>query len=1024
MPLLEHTPKFNTDEAAQVARSLYGISAEAKRLPSERDQNFLLTLTNGEKRVLKVANALEERRLLDAENAAMQHISERVSACPRLFPTLAGDSVGETTAAAGPRHFVRLISFLPGVPLGDVKRHSAELLYNLGQRVGELDAALADFDHPAVHRDLHWDLAHARREVNRHKHLIADSKLRAIVDSLAAAFEQNVLPLLPNLRRSVIQNDANDYNVIVGNGDDDDLYSRNQQVIGLIDFGDMVYSYTAADLAIAVAYAILNKADPLAAAAPIVRGYHTRYALTEAELSALFGLIGMRLCMSVCMAAYQQQQRPDDAYLSISQAPIQNTLPRLAKIPPRLAEAVFRHACGLTPLPPAETVREWLQRHQGGFAPLLGLNLQTEPSIVFDLSPASPLIQGDLESVSEPNLTTRLFEQMQAAGVSVGIGRYHEPRLIYTAPIFATGPTLSDERRTLHLGLDLFAAAGTPVFAPLPGEVYACAINETPQDYGGVIILKHTPPDGPDFFTLYGHLSHASVTGMQVGQTIAKGEPFAALGTPAENGGWPPHLHVQIITDLLDLDCDFPGVGLVSQREVWAAFSPDPNLIAGVPEHRFPPPEPTKAQTLAVRRRRTGRNLSLGYRHPLKIVRGWRQYLYDETGRKYLDAYNNVPHVGHCHPRVVEAAQQQMAVLNTNTRYLHDNFNRYAERLAATLPDPLTVCFFLNSASEANELAIRLARTYTGQKDMIVLEGAYHGHTNALIDISPYKHDGPGGRGAPAWVHTAPIADGYRGPYKYDDAQAGQKYAQHVADIIAQLQANNTGPAGFIAESCPSVGGQIFFPEGYLAAVYQHVRRAGGLCIADEVQTGYGRTGTHFYAFEAQQVIPDMVVLGKPIGNGHPIAALVTTPEIAAAFNNGMEFFSTFGGNTVSCAVGLTVLMVAQEEKLQEHALDVGVYLLDKLRPLQDNYAIVGDVRGSGLFLGVELVRNRQTLEPAADEASFIVNRMQEHGILLGTDGPLHNVIKIRPPMPFTKSNADFLVSLLDKILAEDFGDE
>jgi 4-aminobutyrate aminotransferase-like enzyme len=265
------------------------------------------------------------------------------------------------------------------------------------------------------------------------------------------------------------------------------------------------------------------------------------------------------------------------------------------------------------------------------------------------------------------------------------------------------------------------------------------------------------------------------------------------------------------------------------------------------------------------------------------------------------------------------------------------------------------------------------------------------------------------------------IADGYRGPYKYGDAQAGQKYAQHVADIIEQLQADNSGPAACIAESCPSVGGQIFFPDGYLEAVYRHVRQAGGLCIADEVQTGYGRTGTHFYAFEAQQVVPDIVVLGKPIGNGHPIAALVTTPEIADAFNNGMEFFSTFGGNTVSCAVGLAVLTIAQEEKLQAHALEVGTHLLDRLRPFQDKYAIVGDVRGSGLFFGVELVRDRQTLEPAAGEASFISNRMQEHGILLGTDGPLHNVIKIRPPMPFSKDNADFLTATLDKILAEDF---
>ncbi len=1034
MPLLEHTPKFSIAEAVRIAEMLYGLNGEAKALPSERDQNFLLTLNTGETRVLKIANALEDRRWLEAEIEAMRHIGAQVSACPEIFPTIAGEFIAEVPTPTGVQHFVRLISYLPGVPLGEVKRHSADLLRDLGRRLGQLDRALVDFDHPATHRDMHWDLANALREIDRHKSLIDAPDLRTLVGSLVSDFEHDVVPLLDTLRRSVIQNDANDYNIIVGNNaivgdnaivggsDDNDLYSRNQQVIGLIDFGDMVYSYTVADLAIAVAYAVLDKPDPLVAATYVVAGYHAEYPLADAEFSALFGLIRMRLCVSVCLAAYQQQQRPDDPYLAISQAPIRNTLPKLAEVHPRFAEATFRLACGLTPVPEAKAVRDWLQRHQNAFSPLLDVDLQTEPSLVFDLSPGSPLIQGDPHHISEPEFTMRLFGQMQAVGVSVGIGRYNEPRLIYSAPGFATGETLTPERRTIHLGLDLFAAANTAVYAPLAGTVHKFAINDNPQDYGGVIILKHEPEDGPAFYTLYGHLSHASVAGLQIGQSVAQGEQIAALGTPAENGSWPPHLHFQIITDLLDLDCDFPGVGQVSRRDVWTALSPDPNLMVGVPADRFPEPEPGKTQTLRTRRNRTGHNLSLGYNNPLKIVRGWQQYLYDEVGQRYLDAYNNVPHVGHCHPRVVTAAQQQMTVLNTNTRYLHDSFNRYAERLAATMPDPLNVCFFVNSATEANELALRLARAYTGQRDMIVLEGAYHGHTTSLIDISPYKHDGPGGQGAPAWVHAAPIADVYRGPYKGDDPQAGQKYAQPIADIITGLCEKGLGPAGYIAESCPSVGGQIFFPDGYLTAVYRHVREAGGLCIADEVQTGYGRTGTHFYAFEAQNVVPDIVVLGKPIGNGHPIAALVTTPEIAASFDNGMEFFSTFGGNTVSCAVGLTVLTVVQEEGLQAHALKVGSYLLDNLRPLQEQYPIVGDVRGSGLFIGVELVRDRDMLEPAAAEASFIANRMRDHAILIGTDGPLHNVLKIRPPMPFTRSNADLLVSTLAKILAEDFG--
>ncbi|MEO7913559.1 MAG: aminotransferase class III-fold pyridoxal phosphate-dependent enzyme, partial [Roseiflexaceae bacterium] len=493
-----------------------------------------------------------------------------------------------------------------------------------------------------------------------------------------------------------------------------------------------------------------------------------------------------------------------------------------------------------------------------------------------------------------------------------------------------------------------------------------------------------------------------------------------SIGAPPSNGDWPPHLHFQIITDLLDLDRDFPGVAYASQRAIWTSLSPDPNLMLGIPADRFPAPEPSPSDTLAARRTRIGRNLSISYQQPLKVVRGWMQYLYDETGRALLDVYNNVPIVGHSHPRVVQAAQDQLALLNTNTRYLHDNLTRYAERLTALMPEPLSVCFILNSASEANELALRLARTYTSHEHLIVLDAAYHGHTGGLIDISPYKFNGPGGNGPKSWVHIAPIPDDYRGPYKRDDPAAGMKYAGHVGAIVERLQATGQGLAAYIAETLPSVGGQIVFPPGYLAEAYRHVRAAGGLCIADEVQVGFGRLGTHFWGFETQAVVPDIVVLGKPIGNGFPLAAVVTTPEIAAAFDNGMEFFSTFGGNPVACAAGLAVLDVLRDQQLQAHALRVGSRLLAGLRGLIERHPIVGDARGSGLFLGLELVRNRSTLAPAPDAATYLVNRLRDCGILAGTDGPYHNVIKIRPPLPFNDADADLLLETLDDLLRED----
>ena len=421
------------------------------------------------------------------------------------------------------------------------------------------------------------------------------------------------------------------------------------------------------------------------------------------------------------------------------------------------------------------------------------------------------------------------------------------------------------------------------------------------------------------------------------------------------------------------------------------------------------------SETLSRRRQILGANLSVAYKNPVKIVRGEMQYLYDHEGREFLDAYNNVAHVGHCHPRVVQAGQEQMAVLNTNTRYLNDLINQYAERLTATLPEPLQVCFFVNSGSEANELALRLARVHANARDLIVLDHAYHGNTTTLIDISPYKHNGPGGSGAPGWVHRVPLPDLYRGPYRRDDDKAGEKYAQHVVEVVETVGTNQL--CGFIAESLPSVGGQIVLPDDYLGKVYEMVRAAGGVCIADEVQTGYGRIGTHFWGFERYGVVPDIVVLGKPIGNGHPIGAVITTREIAGSFANGMEFFSTFGGNNVSCAIGVAVLETVIDENFQSHAATVGSQMLEHIRQLMTQYKIIGDVRGSGLFLGVELVRDRLTREPATEEADSIVNSFREDGVLLGTDGPFHNVIKIRPPMPFNLSDADRLVQSFEKTL-------
>jgi 4-aminobutyrate aminotransferase-like enzyme len=442
--------------------------------------------------------------------------------------------------------------------------------------------------------------------------------------------------------------------------------------------------------------------------------------------------------------------------------------------------------------------------------------------------------------------------------------------------------------------------------------------------------------------------------------------------------------------------------------------------LVGIPKDRFPKQEPTVQETLTARRELFGKNLSISYEKPLKIVRGWMQHLYDESGHAFLDFYNNVPLVGHSHPRVVQALQRQIALLNTNTRYVHDLVNRYAERLTQHLPEQLRVCFFVNSGSEANELALRLARAHTGREDIMVLEHAYHGNTSALIDVSPYKFDGPGGTGRKPWVHVAPMPDDYRGKYRREDPRAGTQYAAHVGEILEDMRKQGRGPAAYIAETLPSVGGQIVFPPSYLEEVYGRVRGAGGVCIADEVQVGFGRLGTHFWGFETQNVIPDIVVLGKPIGNGFPLAAVITTHEIARSFDNGMEFFSTFGGNPVACAAGLAVLKIVEEENLQERALRVGNFLKKSLLSLQEQHPIIGDVRGSGLFLGVDLVSDPVTRSAATAQAAYVVNRLRERGVLTGTDGPFNNVIKLRPPLIISERDVDIFTEVFQGALAED----
>ena len=422
---------------------------------------------------------------------------------------------------------------------------------------------------------------------------------------------------------------------------------------------------------------------------------------------------------------------------------------------------------------------------------------------------------------------------------------------------------------------------------------------------------------------------------------------------------------------------------------------------------------------LELRKKYLSPSLSLSYEDPIHIVRGEGQYLYDAEGLRYLDAVNNIQHVGHCHPKVVSAAMEQNTLLNTNTRYLDETIVRYAKLLTKKLPDGLDVCFFTNSGSESNDLALRIARCITGSKETIVLDGAYHGHLSSLIEISPYKHNAPGGEGPPDFVYSIPLPDSFRGIYRGDNCTAD--YVNEVKKVIYKINDSSKTLSAFFVEALMGCGGQIVLPEGFLKKSFELVRNSGGLCIADEVQIGFGRMGTDFWGFETCGVIPDIVTLGKSIGNGHPLSAVVTTKEIADQFNNGMEYFNSYGGNPVSCAIGEAVLDVIEDEGLQENAEIVGSYLIEELFKLQSKYTFIGQIRGQGLFIGIELISNTDTLKPNKTLATKIENQMKNAGILISIDGPDHNVLKIKPPMVFNLENANELVINLKTIFDKNY---
>ncbi|MEX0362684.1 MAG: aminotransferase class III-fold pyridoxal phosphate-dependent enzyme [Allomuricauda sp.] len=999
--------KISTEEAGKLALSLFNVQGEVFPLPGEIDFNFRVKVPDGDGFILKVSRVGENVGYLEYQQKLLQYVAAQESnlVSPLVVKDVHGNEVSEYRDSSGNLRKVRLLTWIPGRLWSGVNPQLDSLRFSLGEQCGRLTHALQGFDHPMAHREFEWDVAQALWTKD-HLNLFKDDE-KEILSHFIGAFQNNQ-DSYSKLRKSVVHNDANDNNIIVT----EEL--AEPQVRAFIDYGDAIYTQTINDLAVASAYAIMHHNDPLEAALPIAAGYHKSFPLLEEELEHLYHAIAMRLVISVTKSALNKIKEPDNTYLLVSEKPAWEVLKKWCQIHPDFAYFSFRKACGFTShLKENEFVR-WAKGHTFSFRELFP-TVDADDVLPIDLRVSSEWV-GHQEEFNDLDFLQFRLEQLQKEHPNKIIaGGYLEPRALYGTSSYDKMGNSGRESRTVHLGVDFWLPANTPVHALFDGQVVTAVNDAGDKEYGGLVILKHQV-NNLEFYTLYGHMTVASATKNKVGDTLKKGDCIGLLGNYPENGNWAPHLHFQLMLSLLGYENDFPGVAYYNQLDIWKGLCPDPNLLF---KNAKLQPSQTKTNNALVdyRKKHLGKSLSLQYKVPIKMVRGAGQYLMDQNGRKYLDTVNNVAHVGHENYAVVKAGQKQMALLNTNSRYLHENINTLAEELLETLPPELSVLHFVNSGSEANELAIRMVKAATGQRDIIASEVGYHGNSNMCVDISSYKFDGKGGSGAPEHTHIFPLPDAFRGKYRGEDS--GEKYADEILPLIERITSKGRGVGALILESIISCGGQIELPDGFLAKAYEHVRKAGGLCIADEVQVGCGRVGKTFWGFQLHNVVPDIVTIGKPLGNGHPLAAVACTQEVAEKFANGMEYFNTFGGNPVSCAIGTEVLRTVKREKLQENAFEVGEFLKQKLQELAQDYPVIGDVRGQGFFLGIELVD--EALNPLGDKADYLANRMKDHGILMSTDGPDNNVLKIKPPMVFSLENAEELVLHLGKILAEDF---
>ena len=958
-------PRVDVGRAAGLARDVYGVEGPVDELGSHQDRNFRVGSPAG-RRVLKVANRSWGHDAIAAQNAALLHVARSAPgfAVPVPVPGLDGALLHEV-ADGDDVLPLRMLTYVEGRPLSDVVHLAPSVVADLGSLAARASAALADFEHPGLDRVVQWDLRRADAVLAALLPSIADPQRRALVGAGAAGARERLEPIAAGLRVQAIHGDVTDDNV-VGRPDG----AGRLRPDGIIDFGDLARSWLVADLAVTCASVLRHDPDRPFSVLPAIRAFHDVVPLTDVELEALWPLVVLRGAVLVASGEHQALLDPDN---DSATGPLESEwriFHAARSVPFDLAEATVRAALGLGA--PAR-LRPALSA--------VGTSGRLLPSVtslvVVDLSVTSDHLHGGrflMAGVEGDVLRT-------AAGGGAASTRHGEARLTRTVLDSATEPA------TVALGVDLVLPAGTGVSAPWDTTVA--------EVVGATVRID-------------GAAGRLTVSGLEPAVTPgARLEAGAPLGTVA-NG----EVHVQLcVVPTLDP----PRFATPSAAGGWTALCPDPSPLLGVDVAG----RRDDAATLLERREDVLAGVQEHYyAEPMRIERSWRHHLLDTDGRSYVDMVNNVAAIGHGHPRLADAVDRQMRLLNTNSRFHYAAITEFSERLAALAPEGLDTVFLVNSGSEAVDLALRIAQVATGRPDVVAVREAYHGWTMLSDAVTTSLYDNPAALDSrPDWVHLASAPNPFRGRFR--GPASGPDYAREVRELVDRITVEGRPPAAFISEPMFGNAGGVLLPDGYLAAVYESVRAVGGLCVADEVQVGYGRLGHHWWAFDMHGVTPDIITVAKAMGNGHPLGAVITTRAVADAFAAQGSFFSSAGGSPVSCVVGSTVLDVIADEGLQANAATVGDRLIERCTELMDRHPIVGAVHGMGLYLGVELVRDRDTLEPATEECYAICDRLRELGVVVQPTGERANVLKMKPPMCLTRESADFVVDCLETVLRD-----